>query len=155
MPNSKRHSGRREVLRQQATLHPHPEAVIDPLFQSSEFFDPHDLVQVKYEMLRRVEVEGTPVSQAAPTFGLSRPSFYQAQGAFARSGLPGLIPQKKGPRRAHKLTAEVLEFVTQLQSSQAGLRPKDLAQAIRQEFGVRVHPRSIERALARHQKKRL
>jgi transposase len=155
MPNSKPNPGRREALRQQGTLHPRPEAVTDPLFQSGEFFDPHDLVQVKYEMLRRAEVDGAPVSQAASAFGFSRPTFYQAQGAFARAGLPGLIPLKKGPRRAHKLTAEILEFVTRLQAEQPDSRPAALAWAIRQEFGVKVHPRSVERALARHQKKRL
>jgi transposase len=155
MPNSKPNPSRRDALRQQGTLHPHPKAVIDPLFQASEFFDPNDLVQVKYEMLRRVEVDGASVSQAAPAFGFSRPSFYQAQGAFARSGLPGLIPLKKGPRRAHKLTTEVLEFVARLQAAQPDLHPAALARAILQEFGVKAHPRSVERALARHQKKRL
>ena len=46
-----------ESLRQQGVLNPHPEKVADPLFHDSEFFDPRDLVQVKYEMLRRVRVE--------------------------------------------------------------------------------------------------
>lgn len=155
MPNSKPNPGRLEALRRQGTLHPHPEAVSDPLFQSGEFFDPHDLVQVKYEMLRRAEVDGAPVSQAASAFGFSRPTFYQAQDAFARAGLPGLIPLKKGPRRAHKLTAEILEFVVRLQAEQPDSRPAALARAIRQEFAVKVHPRSVERALARRQKKRL
>ena len=34
-------------------LHPHPETVTAALFQDSAFFDPDDLIQVKYEMLRR------------------------------------------------------------------------------------------------------
>ena len=46
-----------ESLRQQGVLNPHPEKVAEPLFHGSEFFDPRDLVQVKYEMLRRVRVE--------------------------------------------------------------------------------------------------
>ena len=33
-----------------------------PLFASHDFFDPRDLVQVKYEMLRLVSVEKQPVS---------------------------------------------------------------------------------------------
>ena len=87
-------------LRQQATLNPRPEGVSHPLFQGSEFFDPHDLLQVKYEMLRLVSVEKRPVSEAAKVFGFSRPSFYQAQAAFAQSGLAGLIRAEAGtPQR--------------------------------------------------------
>jgi len=39
-------------LRQSGTLHPRPETVTDPLFQDLAFFDPHDLLQVRYEMVR-------------------------------------------------------------------------------------------------------
>ena len=151
----KRNAGRRLALRQQGTLHPHPDAVTDPLFHSAEFFDPHDIVQVKYEMLRRVEAEKAAVAHAASAFGFSRPSFYQAQAAFSKSGMVGLIPQKKGPRRAHKFSSEILEFVTALQAEQPDLRPADLARRIRDKFGVGVHPRSVERALARSKKKPL
>ena len=35
------------ALRQQGCLNPHPEQVKDELFQTREFFDPRDLVQVK------------------------------------------------------------------------------------------------------------
>ena len=68
-----------ESLRQQATLNPRPQTVTDDLFTDSEFFDPRDLVQVKYEMLRRVEKDGHSISEAATRFGFSRPSFYQAR----------------------------------------------------------------------------
>ena len=42
-----------EALRKEGTLNPRPRAVTNPLFEESDFFDPHDLVQVKYEMLRQ------------------------------------------------------------------------------------------------------
>jgi len=38
-----------------------------------------DVVQVKYEMLRRVRVDQVPMARAARAFGFSRPAFYQAQ----------------------------------------------------------------------------
>ena len=81
-----------ESLRRQGCLHPHPEQVTDPLFGGSDFFDAHDLVQVKYEMLRRVQSEGHSVTGAATAFGFSRPSFYQALAAFGEGGLAGLVP---------------------------------------------------------------
>ena len=141
------------ALRQQGTLHPHPEQVTDELFLTNEFFDARDLVQVKYEMLRRVQSDGQPVSRAAAAFGFSRPSFYQAQATFQQGGLPALIPHKRGPKQAHKLTAEVLAFVRQLRQQDASGRPADLAARVQQRYDITVHPRSVERALARSQKK--
>src|SRR5215469_8633345 len=55
---SRQRTRRQQVLTEQGTAHPRPEAVTDPLFYDSAFFDPNDLVQVKYEMLRSVQVEG-------------------------------------------------------------------------------------------------
>jgi len=110
-------------------------------------------VQVKYEMLRRVQSEGQAVSQSAAHFGFSRPSFYQAQDAFQHGGLPALMPQKRGPKKAHKLTAEVLAFVRQARQENPSLRPAALASLVTDKYGITVHPRSIERALTRSQKK--
>ena len=142
-----------EALRAQGCLHPHPEKVKDQLFASSDFFDPRDLPQVKYEMLRRVQVDGQKVSQSAADFGLSRPSFYQAQKAYEQGGLPALLPNKPGPRRAHKLSEEVVEALQEALSEETTLSPNELVQIVEGRFGVTVHPRSIERALARREKK--
>ena len=143
-----------EALRRQNCLNPHPETVTAPLFDASDFFDTRDLVQVKYEMLRRVRVDGQPITESASAFGLSRPSFYQAQSGFELGGLGGLLPKKPGPRRSHKLSTEVVEFLENLCSDDPSLRPADLAERVLGRFGRKVHPRSIERALARRKKKR-
>ncbi len=143
-----------ESLRQQGCLHPHPEKVTDEVFASSEFFDPRDLLQVKYEMLRRVRVDGEPVSHSAARFGLSRPSFYQAQNAFKEGGLPALLPKKPGPRRAHKLSEEVVQALQEALAEQPEPSPQELVRLVEERFGLSVHRRSIERALARQEKKR-
>jgi transposase len=152
MPAGRHWAEKLRRLRQQATLNPRPEAVSHPLFQGSEFFDANDLLQVKYEMLRRVSVEKRPVSESAKVCGFSRPSFYQAQAAFEQSGLAGLIPQKPGPRGGHKLTPTVMAFLTQARVAEPSLRPERLASLVKKNFGVRVHPRSIERQFLRQKK---
>src|SRR5205809_7535592 len=97
------------ILRQTHTLHPHPEGVRDPLFTSgSPFFDPRDLIHVKYELLRRVRVDGYSVALATSLFALSRPTFYAALAAWEQAGIAGLLPEPTGPRHAHKLTPEIL-----------------------------------------------
>ena len=141
------------ALREHGALHPRPGRVHDPIFQHSEFFDPRDLVLVKYEMLRRVRVEHRPVSEAAKAFGFSRVAFYQVMAAFQREGLPGLLPRRRGPKAANKLTDTVLEFIDQQRAADSSLRAPELARIVRQRLGLSVHPRSIERALARRAKK--
>jgi transposase len=144
---------KREALRAHRALHGRPGDVTDELFVTHEFFDPHDLVQVKYEMLRRVQVDQHSVSQAAATFGFSRPSFYQILAAFQQAGLPGLIAKRRGPKTAHKLSDEVLEYLEQLQALDQALRAGELSERVLKKFGLSVHPRSIERALLRRRKK--
>ena len=93
--------GKLSALQQQGTLNPRPKDVRDELFLKDTFFDARDLVQVKYEMLRRVQTDGRSVTDAAASFGFSRPSFYQALSAFEQDGLAGLVPHKRGPKQAH------------------------------------------------------
>jgi transposase-like protein len=145
---------KQDALRRQGTLNPHPDAVTSPLFHDGDFFDPRDLLQVKYEMVRQVETENAPVSQAAREFGFSRPSFYHAQTAFQQGGLPGLLPQKRGPRQAHKLTPEVIEWIQQTRAAEPALGWPEVSRRIRERFGIQVHPRSVARGWARQQKKR-
>jgi transposase len=143
-----------DALREQGALNPRPEVVTDEIFLAHAFFDPRDLVQVKYEMLRRVRLEGRSVTQAARAFGFSRLSFYLARAAFEQDGLAGLLPKKRGPRGPHKLSPEILTFARQVRAEDPSLRSLDLVEKIEQRFGVRVHPRTIERALALGEKKR-
>ena len=145
--------GKSRALREHGALHSRPRQVHDPLFQHSEFFDPRDLVLVKYEMLRRVRVEGMSVTAAARAFGFSRVAFYQAMAAFRKKGLVGLMPRRRGPKAANKLTDAVLEFIDQQRAADPRLRAPKLATLIQEHLGLSVHPRSIERALARRAKR--
>ena len=140
-----------DELARSRTLNSHPERVSDDAFASSEFFDARDAVQVKYEMVRRVETDGATVVGAASAFGMSRQSYYSAAAALAAGGLAGLVPARPGPRGAHKLTAAVLDHLEELRSSDSALGSAALARAVEERFGVSVHPRSVERALARRE----
>jgi transposase len=152
MAKNKPSNSKVESLRLRGSLNRHPEKVADPLFAASDFFDPRDLVQVKYEMMRKVQIDRQTISGSVASFGFTRPSFYQAQARIKRGGLPALIPQKPGPRRRHKLSAEVMAFIQELRSEDASLRPPDLVHRIMARFGLKVHVRSVERALPRQEK---
>ena len=47
-----------EALRSSGALNRHPQKVRHSLFAEYDFFDPHDLVQLKYETLRAVQPGG-------------------------------------------------------------------------------------------------
>ena len=87
------------ALAQDGVLNPHPEAVRDPLFTGNPFFDPKDLVQVRYEMVRRHQVDGVPISEVAAAFGVSRPTFYKAQSALADGWARRSAAAPAGPQR--------------------------------------------------------
>jgi transposase len=137
------------ALRARRSLNPRPERVADERFAGSEFLDARDLVQVKYEMVRRARVDGEPVSHAADAFGFSRPSFYAAQAALDRGGLAALVPARPGPKRAHKMTGEVVAFAREQLAADPNLSSRALVELIAERFGITVHRRSVERALAR------
>src|ERR1700688_2828164 len=115
------------ALRESRCLNPHREHVTDESFVSADFFDARDTAQVKYEMVRRVTVDGAPVTATAAAFGYSRPSYYQAAAALAGSGLAGLVPPRPGPRGGHKLTGQILDWVEAQLAADPALRPAALA----------------------------
>jgi transposase len=144
---------KRKALQATGTFNPRATQVGHPLFQQSPFFDPEDLLQLKYETLRAVEVEHCPIAKAARQFGLSRPTICEAQTQFRQQGLEGLLPHKRGPKAAHKLTDEVLRYLQEQVAADPEAKVEELAQRVRRRYGVKLHPRTIQKALKRRPKR--
>jgi len=143
-----------EILHQYGCLNPKPDAVQDELFLSTDFFDPRDLLQVKYEMVRHVLVQEQPIVQTALSFGVSRPTVYQALNSYKQGGIAALLPQRPGPRRAHKLGEELVNVLIGLLTDNPYLRSAEMVSILEERFNVSVHPSTIKRALLRHQEKK-
>ena len=60
---ARRDDAKTQALAASRTLNPRPEKVTDPAFGPGGFFDPADLVQVKYEMVRRAEVADVALAE--------------------------------------------------------------------------------------------
>mgnify|MGYP001589064824 CR=1 FL=1 len=146
-PKRERGRSKADVLRNEGTLNPAPEKVLDLKFRESEFFDPRDGVQVKYEMLRRVSIESASVTDAAEEYGVSRPTYYHAKANLAKAGIAGLVPKKPGPRGPHKIQGKVLAFLKKQLIPGEPIRARELATLVRKEFDLEVHPRTIERTI--------
>ena len=124
------------------------DKVHDPLFrQDPDFFDAHDNLQVRYEMLRSHLVDGNSVAKICKRFGTSRQTFYSLQEKFIQEGSLGLLPKKSGPKRPSKLTPEVLMFVKGRLESQSDISVTKLTSQIAGMFGVLFHRRTIEKYL--------
>jgi transposase len=145
--SAKHKDAKAKSLDEEGTLNSAPEKVSDPNFRGSEFFDPRDAVQVKYEMLRRVLVENASVTHAAQQYGITRPTFYQAKANFEEAGVAGLVPKKRGPRGPRKVQGKILAFVDKRLVPGEPIRARQMAAIIRDKFDVDVHPRTIERAI--------
>ena len=141
------------ALKESGTANPHAQDIRDPAFADSDFFDRRDLIQVRYEMLRRVLTEGQSITNATKLFGVSRPTFYKIQRMFERSGLVGLLPAKRGPRGPRKITPEIMRFIEEAVASEADVDARRLTERIAERFGNVMHQRTVTRALARLKKK--
>jgi transposase len=117
------------------------------LFTQNDFFDPHDLVQLKYETIRAVQVEGRAIAQAALDSGLSRPTIYEARENFRQEGIEGLLPEKRGPKNPRKLTPQIRGYLEELVASNPDLKAAVLVQRVRRRFSVLLHVRTVEKAL--------
>ena len=136
-----------DALIEEGTFNPAPDKVRDPKFRASEFFDPRDVVQVKYELLRRVTIDKVSVTEASDEYGVSRPTYYQAKADFNMAGIAGLVPAKPGPRGPHKVDEDVLAFLRARVVAGEPLRARELAKLVRDELDIELHPRTIERVL--------
>jgi transposase len=146
-PKHDRKRSKADALIEEGTFNPAPDKVRDPRFRASEFFDPHDVVQVKYELLRRVSIDKVSVTEASGEYGVSRPTYYQAKADFDAAGIAGLVPAKPGPRGPHKVDGDVLAFLRARVVAGEPLRARELAKLVRDELDVELHPRTIERVL--------
>ena len=140
---------KRRRLRKAGQLNPHPERVQDPRFLDSPFFDPRDLVQVRYEMVRQVRTRQLTFAKAARRFGVSLPTCFRAAKAFARQGVAGLVPQRRGPRGPRKITPEIVRFVRDHRARHPRTSSTAMAGLIRERFRVRVSRSGLDKALAR------
>ena len=128
----------------------HPDkSVKSDLFQQSDFFNPSDKAQVKYEMLRAHCHEGRFIAKACREFGYSRESFYQALEAFRSQGLTGLASKPMGKTKPDKITPEIIGFVI-YQRAKFALSGAAITKLISEVFKLTLHKRTVERILAHY-----
>jgi len=135
---------RLEALELAGLVHPRAEDVTSELFCAGDgFFLAADKVQVKYEMLRAVAMDGVTIVAAAASHGYSRAEYYLVAAAFAERGMAGLVDGRRGRKGPTKVSAEIAAFLRDAPAERSGA---ELAHEVEARFGVSLHRRTAERA---------
>ena len=140
-------------LKKFGCINPSPEKVKDICFNSNSFFDPEDLMQVKYEMIRKVKTNESNVTQACRDFGFSRVSFYKILKIFDEFGISGFIPKTTGPTKGHKLTPEIHDYIKDIISKPMKISAKEISRIIKDVYSVELSIRTINRCITKIKKK--
>ena len=126
-------------------LHQSPEQVRDERFlQEDGFFDPKDIVQVKYELLRTCQVEEVDVTAACARFGFSRTTYYKVYDAFLRGGIPALMGRPRGRPKPIKVNELVLGYLISEKAKNPRLPAAEMVAPLRQRYQVELSERMIQ-----------
>lgn len=132
-------------LRRARCLHPTPERVRDERFlEQRDFFDPKDIVQVKYELIRRCQIEGDDVASACLEFGFSRTTYYKVLQAFLGGGLPALMGQPRGRLKPIKVTDIVRGYLIAEKAKNPKLSAREMVSALQERYHVQLSERMIQ-----------
>ncbi len=134
-----------DFLRSEGLLNPRSERVTHPLFETLDFFDPLDLPQVRYEMLRAARVEGCSVVHACRLLGFSREYFYRLERAFTKRGYVALLGAPMGRRPLIALNQEIVNFIVHRKLEEPKLSGEQLRQEILRLYKVDCSRRTVER----------
>jgi transposase len=138
-----------DILKANGTYNRRHEYVKEPKFSEDGFYDPRDIVQVKYEMLRDVQYSDRPIGAVSGAFGFSRTAYYNIRESFENEGMSALIPEKPGPKQPHKLTGALEGYIEEYIAMRPNASAAEIAAAIKSEKGVQISKRTIERHAAK------
>lgn len=136
---------KKDILIKNGTFNKNYDKVTEQKFIRDDFFDPQDLVQIKYEMLRTARGSERNIGEIADAFGFSRAAFYKIKASFEQEGISAFIPEKSGPKGAKKLTEEHQKFVDKYLISHPKTSSDELTEILKRERGLKISKRTIER----------
>lgn len=134
-------------LEKEGLLNPKPERVVHPFFKTIDFFDPFDLPQVRYELIRSARVEESSVSEACKLFGFSREYFYKLERAFMERGYVALLGSTMGRRPIIALNQEIINFIAHRKMERPEISGEKLRQEIQGIYKVDCSRRTVERII--------
>jgi len=136
---------KKKFLEREGLINPKPERVSHPFFETLNFFDPLDLPQVRYEMIRAARVENNSVAKACKLFGFSREYFYKLERSFMARGYVALLGSTMGRRPIIALNQEIVNFIVHRKIEQPTISGENLRQELQKLYHVDCSRRTVER----------
>ena len=136
---------KQEILLENGTYNKKHGKVVEQHFVNDDFYDPQDLAQVKYEMLRTANETKRGIEEIAGKFGFSRAAFYKIKTSFEKAGVSAFVPEKSGPKSARKLTKEYQAFIDDYLAQNPNISSGDMAAVLYKERGLSISKRTVER----------
>jgi transposase len=140
-----------EILISNGTYNKNYKKITNTKFVTNSFYDPMDIVQVKYEMLKEIIDSKQSIKRISKEFGFSRTSFYKIKEAYESRGLSALIPQKTGPKKPKKLTEFYQEYIDEYIVKNPKASSNEVTEILKKDTGISINKRTVERY--RHKKK--
>jgi len=140
---------KQEILLKNRTFNRNYGKVTEKRFTSDEFYDPQDLVQVKYEMLRTANESKRSINEISGKFGFSRAAFYKIKASYEKEGISAFILNNSGSKKARKLTVEYQDFIDSYLMQNPNVSSGEIATILKQERGLNISKRTVERYRSR------
>jgi transposase len=105
-----------------------------------------DEITRKMAMLIEGECDGLGPKRAAEKFGYSKQRYFQLRTAFLKNGALALVSQKRGPKRNHRRTDELVRQVIRHRFLDPEASTEVVAQRLNQ-CGLKISIRSVQRVV--------
>lgn len=136
-----------ESLKSSNTYNPKSNRINAPCFADNEMMDPHDLLQVRYEMVRSIELDNKPIKDICSEFGVSASTARRYVKDLKEGGLIALVPEKKGPSGPTKLSKEAAGFIDNYLKEFPKASGGKVHRALETKLHTGVSKRTVERYL--------
>ena len=114
------------------------------VLEATDFYNPDDTIQKRYEMLRRKYIDGLKIKEAAKKFGYSVPYFKKLKKKFDNKGIEGLKPMKKGPKGRHPKTKKCTQII--ISNREKGMNIYENSENLKRK-GYNISPTTVHRVL--------
>jgi len=140
---------KKETLVSNGTYNKNYMKVKNKKFIEESFYDPMDIIQVKYEMLKDALYGNRSIMEIANEFGFSRASFYKIKNEFDKKGISAFIHDKVGPKEPYKLKDNFKEYIDKYIQNNPGVSSNEIAINLNKDKEVNISKRTIERYRSR------
>ena len=124
------------------------DKVTEPRFLDSDLFDPKDLLQVRYEMVRSIKEGVITLDEVPSKYGVSAMTAKRCVSSLEKGGIIALVPERKGPKGPSSLDDESLRFIDSYIAEHPKASGRKVHDALEAEKHVGVSKRTVERYLS-------